>query len=568
MIFQNIPFRKFCVLSYSSLIFFVFLLLIFGLVMAIVISFILIVFLYGLQALCPNLVHNQRIERYTSIIVGNQYYYTFFVVLTIFLALILRLYNLAGYPPSYDEYLHLFAAKELSELGSTQYTRAFFLTNCVFLLFKEFGYSLFIARIPGVIFGAITIIPLFILSRKISPTVGMITILAWALDPFSIQISRTIREYAIYPFIFLILLLAVLYLITRLVILCNKQGFISSLDISCILLIFLSFMFAIYFDGASTFKSILLFIPPVLVYFVYCIRDISNKKLRNRIYFFTLFSIAAFFLFISVWKPFLLGIPSYHDYWGTFFLGGNYNQFLVIVFILLGVIYYGFHKKSKIYLLVLLIFMFCLYGYSFYWNNYFIPRYGYYIYHFFFIILCSGIGAIFETVLKMKTPDRVRCIYLILLICILFVFFNPLNTIMVINWKEGGYSPNMIEYQEQMNLIQKKYGANINDDSIIISSIIKGLIWTFNIDVKNSEFSKIQSTSTHFFNYDWNLESRFNKMANIIDSHNQGWIFIDSRRNLFSRGLPLNDFRLNESQITYLGVTEGWQVYTWDKKRI
>ncbi|MBT7685776.1 MAG: hypothetical protein HN669_09375, partial [Candidatus Marinimicrobia bacterium] len=100
------------------------------------------------------------------------------ILITIFsFALFLRLYNLGILPPYVDEYFHLNAAKSLLQGVSREavYQRSFFtVTLPVALSFKLFGMEIWAAQVPGAILGAMAMIPLYLITKKINKYIAIL----------------------------------------------------------------------------------------------------------------------------------------------------------------------------------------------------------------------------------------------------------------------------------------------------------------------------------------------------------------------------------------------------------
>lgn len=133
------------------------------------------------------------------------------------LAAAMRLPRIGLLDPYTDEYYHLMAAQELLTAGSTDYQRAPLVTLLVALAFAVSGATGFeqivtVARIPFAIAGALTVIPVVLLGRRIDRSVGVVSGLLWTLSPWAIGVSRTVREYALYPLLALTFTVALMTL--------------------------------------------------------------------------------------------------------------------------------------------------------------------------------------------------------------------------------------------------------------------------------------------------------------------------------------------------------------------
>lgn len=128
--------------------------------------------------------------------------------------LVLRLPNLSMWSLiGVDEYSHINAAKWIAENGSlaVEYTRSLWtVTVPIALAFKLLGYQVWVARLVGVLFNVLAVVPLYFLARKINRPVAILSVLLFATSPWEIVFARIIREYAYYPFYFFV----IVYLMT------------------------------------------------------------------------------------------------------------------------------------------------------------------------------------------------------------------------------------------------------------------------------------------------------------------------------------------------------------------
>ena len=145
-----------------------------------------------------------------------------YTVLGLFVSvgLALRFANLAALGPGVDANLHLLKAIAPTFGVDFEYSRADVVTSVVASSFslltpETFNQHLVAARLPGVVLGAATAIPIFIIGKRINVRVGMIAAAVWSLHPFSIAMSRYVREYAYFAFASSVLLAVGLTLVLR-----------------------------------------------------------------------------------------------------------------------------------------------------------------------------------------------------------------------------------------------------------------------------------------------------------------------------------------------------------------
>lgn len=117
------------------------------------------------------------------------------------LAVLLRLPGLWT-PPEFDELYHLLAARSWAESGELRiaeglYTRAATFTIAVGSLFRLFGESLAVARIPTLLSGALAVVLLYVWLRASGcRTAAWLAALLLAVSPQAVQLSTFIRFYA------------------------------------------------------------------------------------------------------------------------------------------------------------------------------------------------------------------------------------------------------------------------------------------------------------------------------------------------------------------------------------
>lgn len=115
----------------------------------------------------------------------------------------LRLYNLGGFPPYVDEYIHTNQAFSLYGGNGWEWDRAYLtVTWPVYFSFLGFGVNLWAARLPMIFINMLAIFPLYWLGRRINPAVGLICAALFVFSPWIIASSRTVRDYAVVPVFF------------------------------------------------------------------------------------------------------------------------------------------------------------------------------------------------------------------------------------------------------------------------------------------------------------------------------------------------------------------------------
>jgi len=117
------------------------------------------------------------------------------VMLIMVLGLVLRVVDLDAIMRS-DMY-NLAAGFSLHETGEYSYGRNRDLTHMVAALSDVFGPSVAGSKIPFIIAGTITIPLAYVIGKRVSPYVGALTALLFALGPNHIAVAGHVREYSI-----------------------------------------------------------------------------------------------------------------------------------------------------------------------------------------------------------------------------------------------------------------------------------------------------------------------------------------------------------------------------------
>lgn len=381
--------------------------------------------------------------------------YDFIVLTAIFsFGIILRGYRLGYLPPIRDEYKHLIAAKRLVKGGKFNYPRALPITYLVALMFKIFNikifdqFSLAVARIVPLFFGSLTTLLVYFLGKKINKAIGVISAFLWATSPFSIGISRFIREYSLYCFIILLVYLYFIHLLNKV----NK----IRLDIKNIfkIIIFIIPFLYVFVDWSGTYVSIFMIIPiPLLLYFFIALRDFKAKKRKAKSEVIKLGIVLVVFLTVLGLLVVNRGFglikkkPSFQQkyfnlffnpnlgntYWSAsqWFFGTPLTKFFLVGLFLISVIVFIRNKYWASYFFSFAIYFFAL---LYFFERYFAAKYAYYIFPFYVLIYATSIYLLFSLAKKLVKS----CLLKITIIIFLLSIFNPLTSVRLLLEEEVG----------------------------------------------------------------------------------------------------------------------------------
>lgn len=494
------------------------------------------------------------------------WWYSGGLVLLVFIAFSIRVYNLTILYPYTDEYAHLIAAKSLLETGTTDYTRAYFLSYTIYILFKIFGPGLFIARIPGVFFGALTVIPIYFLVNKISKPAALVSAWLWTISPWAVMVSRNAREYAIFPFFMIFYLIFLIYFAKRVSKIVDGQIKYTLKEMSLTLLAILPFIYAYTIDPLSSFKQITLLIPAVGLYIVYeiCMNGNITIKKNKKTYAAIIVLVSGVILVLLKFIAFTRFRPHYDYRWMQMFFKFDIfeetcwytlssSQLLLVLLTFFG-IWYVIQEKKDVGIAIVLVCFIELYFLCFHFDRYMRPRYAFFVLPVFLSIVGLGIYQLYRSISNLTLNSFARKSTFILITILLLTLFNPIVTYTAITHNKHGYVPWTTECHDYVKTVADMYKDKIKSDDILITSMPGMLIWYFDRPLKDP----------NIYEYNYTDEDRFNKIDRIVSKNNAGWIILDWRRNgRWTEGLPKADFETGGKEIKFLGEYDGFQVYRW-----
>ncbi len=465
-------------------------------------------------------------------------------------SLVIRLTNLIALDPYTDEIPHLLAGKKILSGESLTYTRATVVSYLISFCYyvgspaKYLDY-LFWGRVPGVIFGSLTIFPLYFLAKKISPGVGLLSCALWTICPWAIGVSRYAREYAFYPFLMLWCLISLISLFELL----RKDPYANKLKIAFHLVIFsILVIYAVVVDPHSTIKIIFVVSGIVLCWYVAVFLGGINKNKRKRYLLFVLMFLLGLFSlaiskfinhlslgysidarFLSVFLHPLMSSPIL--WWGGYDLFGQVALFILCI----GIVFSGF-KRDKYYFLLLLIFLGLLFFYYMFFNRYFRPRYCFYVLPFFTILIASGVYYLLLSSRLFKTTIS-KLLSLCISVCFLFPVIHYRNTIEAIgdNLKEpvsAGRRNNRGAEITTTGLfkVTGEYHQNLRDTSAFLKGKIQQEDVFITTVFRIVLILELNIPEERIFSYNYKRSFKEHLVENIISRYDQGWLILDYRR--------------------------------------
>lgn len=499
------------------------------------------------------------------------WWYSVGLILIVISGLILASHNLTILDPYTDEYSHLVSAKDLVEGRGLTYERAplvTLLSSFFYVIGKASSFYEYVywARVPGVIFGILTVIPIYLLARKVSKTSGLLASFLWITNPWVLGVIRNVREYAYYPFIALIFLLLLI----------KSEDYLKDKNVKKyylqLILVFAILIYAIFVDTSSTLKIIgILFLGNLVYLGTFKFKEIKKFFISNKNLFiflsFLLVTILSFIVYQGYNHPDLvLNNISFEGRWVKFFFDtsvgfpmqwwnglGVYSYYLW-GFFLLGTVSSLFLKKYE-NIRILIIFTMIILFFTLFFGRYFRPRYIFYAMPFFVILLSNGIYLLSKQFRYISNKKLAISLFLILLV-LLFQFFSISNTLYPIISETHGYVGPTNEHhdkvQQTMNFFKNQ---DISKEDVFIATVFENvLILSFDID------------KDRIYHFDYKDENRFDYVEKIISENDQGWIILDWRRNgYWVEGYPKEgSFFIGDTRIQVVQNEEGFQIYQWN----
>lgn len=507
---------------------------------------------------------------------NKTYLYRVCFCLILLLAFLLRFINLTNLDPYTDEYSHILAAAEYLDTGLLEYCRASMVTYLNILFFRlgnpsSFHEYLFWGRLPGVIFSALTVIPLYLITRRISPPVALISIFLWATSPWAIGVARTIREYAYFPFFIMLGALSLIYFFELLL---TNNIKLQLRSLLCLLPVIALVFYAFRIDPYSTLRISLLVYAGITAYYlsIYLYRFKDQAK-KNKI---VLAGILAASAFVARWM-FVYAQGSGHirldnlrfsDYWLQvfFFPGGastplhwwgDYHLMAVVVFILgLGFFYAAANKQQhRGYFLHAALFSLLLLFYTLFFDRYYRPRYIFYALPFFIPLVAVSVYALFDYANKLK-PFSIKVAGALAVAMFLFQIINYNHVLYPVLSDTHGFVRTTNEHHDSLKSTLILLEEKISPDDVFITTIARTAIQlNFNIN------------SDRMYYYSFKSEDRFNDVAEIIEKYPRGFMILDWRRNgHFAEGFPTEgQFLIGDHTVEVIQNKDGMHVYRWQR---
>ena len=500
------------------------------------------------------------------------------------LAALLRVFNLGNLYPYADEYSHLLAARDLLQgapLFSVFNRSLLTVTVPVFISQRLFGIHLWSARLPGTIFNAAAIVPLYFLTRKINRPVAVLSGLLYASSPMIIAVSRNVREYAYYPALFYLIVYAMILFLERLpdklIIFRDwKKPFARETRLLTLALL-LPLIYAIFVDARSTFKIIMVAYG-VLGLFLIKKFDLRSKVNLSILVILGLGAVLSGFLYAQAFGFHNLSVtPRFHAESLWLFFPNPIQQWYfdrptvipaVALLIAVAICFRSIRSNLVPSFLVALLLASAVFFTTFF-GHYFMPRYLTSMELWYVVVLALGLYGIFALQLALPRKDAI----LPLVGTTLFALtFNFIPTLMPTFYDKQGNMPITGEYHYNVGPAYAFLLDKVSDKDVLISNFYAGYIrWK-----GQPSFQKVYSYGFYEakLQYKWIFPYEAAEtfpidlgayIRSIVGENNSGWLVLDSVTyfSKLSKPLPLKTTAVGNKRLEYIGYFGGEYIWRW-----
>lgn len=498
-------------------------------------------------------------------------------------ALLLRVFNLGVLYPYADEYSHLLAAKALLQGASltSVFDRSLLITTVPVVISQRlFGMELWSARLPGAIFNALAIFPLYLLARKINKPVAVLSCLLYATSPWIIGVARTVREYAYYPFYFYWIVYAMVLLLERLpgrLVLFKDWRILLMPDLRALVLTLLLVpVYAVFIDARSTFKSI------AIAYGVFALFLLGKLDMKSRLNRASLALFGTGILVAGVAYAGLghLAVPIYPHFDAEvlgFFLPSPPQQWYfdrpalvaASALVVAGLLCIKTLRANFVASFVAALLLASAVFFVFFFGHYLRPRYLMIVQFWYVPVLALGLYGIFA--LQRLIPRREVAMPLVAT-ALVACTFNVSQSLLPTFYDKQGNMPITDEYHFNIGPAYTYLLDKVKSQDVLLSSFYGGYVrWKGVPEFKEViPYQFIIPSLKYWWIFPYEAAETLSIephdfILSVVHDNNSGWIVLDSvtYSATLSRPLALKDTKAGDKQIDYVGYFGGEYIWKW-----
>lgn len=514
----------------------------------------------------PSLAKMPFIRHVAGWIYKEGWPYTYLLLLLFVVAIGLRVWNLDYLSPVRDEYRHLLVAEKILRGQSLDYTRALPVSYLVAFLFKVFNStSLFVGRLAPVIIGSLTTIPIYFLGRRLNKKVGIFAAFLWVFSPFSIGISRYIREYSLICLLIPIIVLYLLYFLDNM----DKLKFDlrSAVKVGVLIALFQPFLPYQEIIGGTYYRPLLIVgVTILLIYSLSFIRarSVTTKRIPLALILFGLLLFLIYQINFSIltqgfgFKENFLNLffessLSYEQSASQWFLYSGLPLVVLLPLFALPLLFYYKKKNFLVYFFCFWVLIISLTVFLQLIDRNLYARYAYYALPFYILVFASSIVVLVKSA-NLFTGKK-KLVYSCLVLVFLIFVFNPLTAVTTLVGEENGgvdiktglrhdRTFELLEFLDERNFSEIEFG----EDRVLLTRNSMVFYYYYNLTEEECISLDNDYTREDIFNYTMEYE--------------EGWFISDNLRNK----LPEKNQTVGNKTLVYAGGVEGeygFDVYRW-----
>ena len=487
---------------------------------------------------------------------------------------ILRIFNVGVLSFWVDEYVHVDVAKNIAETGGIGNVQihGLILTSIIALFFSIFEINEFWARLPSVLFGTASISLIYLLGKKLfNKQIGLISAVLGTLSLYLVFWSRLARNYAIFEFTFLALLVVFLYAFeeNKPIDKANKFWQKNNLNLKYLALLPIAFFISLITHQSTFFFGFTFLTYCTLVALVQIfIKENKDKKLNFKLNKYSVFAIPTiiggilFAIFPSFFSTQTINVLEIflNDFASRLFPSSEYlanewntNRFKIfnlysdIIKYDFGMLYFlglaGFiasffiNWKSAIFLISSFVVPFLLM--SFIFRDPAVPRYLVYIYPIFLISIAAFLYFLTDLIQRNipKNLSHWSWVFKIIpfIIILPFVRYTELSDLLKVKKKNGFVVDKKLSHWSFTNWKEPCNYVKINkkQGDIILSTVPSATNY-YTGEQDNIQFRQkyLDGATMQYVNYDESYTSNrsghtLNGLAKTISENPRGWLIAD-----------------------------------------
>ncbi len=465
-----------------------------------------------------------------------------------------------------DETFHLVAAKAIYQgeaFNHVDYHRCLYtVTFPAVLSMRLLGKSLWAARMAGVLFNVLAVIPLYLLTKRINKPIAVLAVGLHMLNPLMISTSQMVREYAYMAFYFYLVAFMMVKLYEAFpdafVLIRDYRKLLCPKVIFYVCILGFVIYYVVIIDPLSTFKVIIM----LYLAFVLVLARKFDWRNRSNLWLGAIFLAAGVLILSNITlfegDTYNFSIKGVNDFFLPLFYGNpiqqcNYNcplfSITVLVLALLIIPFLNKHQFSLPFIVTNYLIAqaaFALFQVRGNKVRYAIPIQIWHV-----AIMAAGLYVayiILQTLLKNRS---------IAWIVVLLLFLNIPHITSSHLQDQFGYSPITYAYISNVAPAYEYLETYLNKDDVLITTtfIDRYIQWEGGVKVGR------------IIHYWYDQPDAEQVIFDAIETYPEGWIVLDYERGYkWSQPFPLGDSEHADKLVMFTGYFADQFIYHWIEK--